>query len=650
MGEVYRARDTKLAREVALKVLPQAFAGDAERMARFEREAQVLASLNHPNIAAIYGLEESGATRALVMELVEGPTLEKRIQQAGLGERLYGAPVSTQTREGRKGPPLSVDESLNIAKQIAEALEYAHERGIIHRDLKPANIKITAEGSVKVLDFGLAKALDTSVAAMSPSPTGPRTPMLKDSPTLTAAATQAGVILGTAAYMSPEQARGKTADRRADIWAFGCVLYEMLTGQQAFSGETVSDTLAAVLRAEPDWSALPAASPPRVRELIRRCVIKDPKQRLRDIGEARIAIEESLSGPTDVGATLAIARGRAQGPPLQPWRRAAPWAMAAISMIALLTLIVSNMLRSSRPPTRPVARLAVTLPPGDRLALGPLPHIALAPDGSRLVYAAVHSGTTQLYLRAIDRFETTPIPGTEGAESPFFSHDGQSVGFFAGGTLKEVSLSGGAPLTLCSAPSNRGGSWGFDGSIIFSPSPSSGLFRISAAGGAPKPLTAPDHKQGEISHRWPEILPGGKAAVFTIFTGAGLESARIGVLSLETGERRMLVRAGAYARYFPSGHLVYARAGGLQAVPFDLQRLEVTGTPVPVFEGVSMNPGFFSAEFSSTSDGSLAYVPGVRRLPTVHLPGWTARGSRNRFRWPQAGTCSLGYLPTGGGW
>ena len=565
----------------------------------------MLASLNHPNIATIYGLEESNGTYALVMELVEGPTLAEKI---GVAQGPPPGPAAFQLEEPQRrkaGVALQIDETLQIAKQIAEGLEYAHERGVIHRDLKPANVKVRPDGTVKILDFGLAKALEDTPAAGS----------INDSPTISAAATREGMILGTAAYMSPEQARGKPADKRADIWAFGVVLYEMFTGQRLFGKETVSDTLAAVITKEPDWEVLPPSTPPRIRELARRCLTKEPRRRLGDIGEARIAIEETLSGAAEVGAGLVPALGRPQEPALNavegaPLQRALPWALAAISTVLLLALAISNKLRTPRPTTRPIARLVVTLPPSDRLALGNTPVLSLSPDGSRLVYVANHSGSTQLHVRAIGRFEATPIPGTEGAESPFFSPDGQSGGFFAEGKLKRVSLSGGAPFTVCSAASNRGGSWGPDDIIIFTPSPVTGLFRVSAAGGSPKPVAVPDRKKGELSYRWPQILPGGKAVLVTIWNGITVDAARIDVLSLETGKHRVVVDGGTYARYVPSGHLVYARAGGLLAVPFDLKRLQVTGSPVSILEGVSMNPDFGAAEFSSSADGSLAYVAG----------------------------------------
>src|SRR6516164_5937294 len=629
MGEVYRARDTKLNRDVALKVLPEAFARDAQRMARFRREAQVLASLNHPNIATIYGLEESNGNCALVLELVEGPTLAERIGRrdtltpgpspGGRGESKTESPSSPVERgESKKqgdlpspsgrgwsrvaGPgegaafAIGLDESLHIVKQIAEGVEYAHERGIIHRDLKPANVKVRPDGTVKILDFGLAKALEETPAAGS----------ISDSPTISAA-TREGIILGTAAYMSPEQARGKTVDRRCDIWSFGAVLFEMLSGKQAFAGEDVSHTLAAVIMSEPDWSSLPGHLPKQLEGLLRRCLTKDPKQRLQAIGEARIVIEEALTGSPEGGAV--------GEPPVQPapppaWRRALPWTLAAISTLVLLALIVGNVMRAPRPPTRPI-RLVVTLPPGDRLAVGNTPVVALSPDGSRLVYVASHGGSTQLYLRSIGRFEAAPIPGTEGAESPFFSPDGQSVGFFAEGKLKTVSLSGGAPRTVCSVSAGRGASWGSDGTIILAPFLTSGLFRVSALGGTPTPLTTPDRKKGEFSHRWPEILPGGNEVLFTIWTGIfNLDKQRIGVLSLRTGERRVLFEGGTYARYVPSGHLVYARAGELLAVPFDLNRLEVTGPPVSVVEGVSTVVILGVAQFNFSRDGAFAYVPG----------------------------------------
>ncbi len=588
MGEVYRATDTRLGRDVALKALPEAFARDAERMARFEREAKVLASLNHPSIASIHGLEESGSKRALVMELVEGPTLAERIKQGAI----------------------SLDEALPIAKQIAEALEYAHERGIIHRDLKPSNVKVTPNGQVKVLDFGLAKALEGEASGEE----------LQNSPTLTAAATRAGVLLGTAAYMSPEQARGKRVDRRADIWAFGCVLYEMLTGQRTFTGETTSDTLAAVIKSHPEWTSLPASTPPRVRELLRRCSQKDPKHRLQAIGKARIAIETVLSGAAEeVAPIAAVVRPR--------WRLGLTAALAAIGAALATGLFFWNL--RPRPSPKPLTRFALTLPVGESLDLVVYPAVAISPDGSALAYVARRGETRQLYLRPMDRFEATPLPGTQDASSPFFSPDGQWVGFFADGKLKKTSLRGGLPVTLCDAAVNRGGSWGPDDTIVFSPNAVAGLMRVPAAGGVPQVLTTPDASKGERTHRWPEILPGGKAVVFTI---GSLESpsyyldAKIAVQSLETGERKILSVAGTFARYEPDGHLVFGQAGGLFAVPFDLKRLQVTEAPMPALNGaaVAMYPETGAEYFSFSRTGSLVYVQGAASYDDLIL-AWVNR-------------------------
>src|SRR5208337_1601384 len=400
MGEVYRARDAKLGRDVAIKVLPEAFARNAERMARFQREAKVLASLNHPNIASIYGLEDSGSTHALVMELVEGPTLADRI----------------------KSGPIPISEALPIAKQMCDALEYAHERGIVHRDLKPANVKVTNDDTVKVLDFGLAKALEGDASSID----------IATSPTISRMATLAGVLLGTAAYMSPEQTKGKAVDRRADIWAFGCVLYEMLTGEMAFRGETVTDTLAAVISAEPDWSLLPKATTIRVRVLLQRCLQKDPKQRLQAIGEARLVLDEILSGapesPSIAATPVSVAPGR---------RMVAVSAAMLLLGAAIASLIFWKVSLSLSPGTQPVTRAVIALPPGQQLAgLESGPAVALSPDGTHLAYVATQGGTQQIYLRAMDSLEAKPILGTEEAIEPFFSPDGQWIGFFAGGKLK----------------------------------------------------------------------------------------------------------------------------------------------------------------------------------------------------------------------
>jgi len=584
MGEVYRARDTKLGRDVALKVLPQAFARDADRMARFQREAKVLASLNHPNIASIYGLEDSGSTHALVMELVEGPTLADRIRQG----------------------PIPVEEALRIAKQVCDALEYAHERGIVHRDLKPANVKVTADDAVKVLDFGLAKALEGDAASID----------ISTSPTISRMATQAGILLGTAAYMSPEQAKGKSVDRRADIWAFGCVLYELLTGKRAFDGETVTDTLAAVIRAEPDWPRLPAATPMRVRVLLQRCLQKDPKQRLRDIGDARISLDEVLSGAPDLAPV-----GGAEVPVVPLWRRVVLWS-AGLLAVALASVSGWILKPTPSPPPRPVMRFTISLPPGQRMAGLGQPALALSPDGSRLAYVASQGDSAQqIYVRAMDSGEAKPIFGTEGATAPFFSPDGQWLGFFADGKLKKIGVNGGVaqPLTDASVLF-RGAAWGSQGAIVLS-TVGPGLQEIRDTGGSPRPLNQTATGEGDQS--WPDFLPGSKAVLYCAET-----TATIAVQPIGAGERRNLIQGNGnpMPRYAPSGHLIYAQAGNLMAVPFDLDRLQVKGDVVPVVQGVLQSRNFpGAAQYSVSATGSLVYVPGNLAATVQSRLVWVSR-------------------------
>jgi serine/threonine-protein kinase len=561
-------------------------------MARFEREAKVLASLNHSNIAGLYGLEESGGTRALVMELVDGPMLSERIANGAM----------------------SSEEALPIAKQIAEGLEYAHERGIIHRDLKPANIKLTSDGQVKLLDFGLAKALEGEVAEQDS----------QNSPTLTAAATRAGVLLGTAAYMAPEQARGKRVDRRADIWAFGCVLYEMLTGHKAFSGETTSDILAGVIRAEPDWTALPNSVPQRIRELVRRCLQKDPKLRLRDIGEARIAIDAALAGEAEPVATQAVAKGESK----------LAWALAAAAVfVAIVFAALFWMVRRTETPQVVRASLVLDQPLSGVFTANPGSPVTISRDGSRLVFVgAAQAKAPQLILRPIDQQTTVAIPGTEDATQPFFSPDGQWVGFFSGGKMRKVPLSGGPATVLCDAPIPHGGTWGSDGTIIYAPNLGSGLMRIPAAGGTPQPVTTPDQKAHELSHRWPQMLPGNRAVVFTIQMASQgtYDEARIAVLSLETGKWHTLVDGGSYARFVPPGTIVYAHAGTLMAAPFDAKKLELTGPAVPAQEGVISTPVTSgSVEYEVSDTGTLVYVPGTAKPPEMSLE-WVDRQGKSK--------------------
>jgi eukaryotic-like serine/threonine-protein kinase len=593
MGEVYRATDTNLKRQVAIKVLPDAVAGDPERLVRFQREAEVLALLNHPNIAQIYGLEKSNDVTALVMELVEGPTLADRISDGAI--------------------PLP--DALPIAKQIADALEVAHDQRIIHRDLKPANIKVRPEGTVKVLDFGLAKAGAAGADAVQ----------LTNSPTLSspAMATAPGVILGTAAYMAPEQAKGRPADRRADMWAFGCVLYEMLTGRQTFSGEDVTEVLASVLRGEPGYSALPKATPPAIETLIRRCLTKDPRQRLADASAARLDLDDAITGRASVDEPRAR-RGRR-----------APFVVASLIGVTLLVAgaILGWMLRPRTPPSPGVpARLEIVLPVGDELDLFNN-NLALSPDGRTVAYIAAREGISRLYVRALDSFEASPLAGTDGAFHPFFSPDARWVGFFAQGKMKKIPVGGGSVQAIVDAGPNGGASWDADGTIVYAPSAISGtagLARVSAEGGQPTVVTTPDVAKGEYSHRYPQILPGGRAVLFTALSGFGWDESRLEAIRLDTGERRLLVRGGHTGRYVPGGRLLYHRAGAIYAVPLDPDRLEVDGeSPVAIADHAILNFGTTGAPFAVSDTGSVAYVPapGGRRQFERRLM-WTDRQGR----------------------
>ncbi|HTI42859.1 MAG TPA: protein kinase [Vicinamibacterales bacterium] len=577
MGEVYLARDTRLERHVALKVLPEVFASDPDRLARFEREARVLASLKHPNIAAIHGFEEGGGIRALVLEFVDGETLADRIARG----------------------PVPLPEALGIAGQIADALAAAHESGIVHRDLKPANIKVTSSGSVKVLDFGLAKAFEpesvTSDLSMSPTFTTP-------------AATRIGVILGTAAYMSPEQARGKAVDRRSDVWAFGCVLYEMLTGRHAFDGDEVTDVIARIIEREVDFKALPLSTPPSIHRLLRRCLHKDRNRRLADASDARLDIDEALSGaPIDTQPTAAPANT------VQTWRRALPWAMAS----AALLIAVATTLRwapwRTAPPATPL-RLSADIGVDAALPVDQGAAAVLSPDGALLAFTAQKSGsnTPQLYVRRLDQLQAMQLAGTDGARNPFFSPDGQWLAYFAGGKLKKTAVSGGATVTLCDAPNGRGGTWTDDGMIVFSPNntPNVTLMRVPAAGGKPESLFR--LAEGELTQRWPQVLPGGKAILYS--SAASLtewEEADLVIQPLAGGARKVVVPGGYYGRYLSSGHLIYVHAGTMFAAPFDPVAFEVTGPPVPVVEGIASSPAVTGgAQFAVSGNGALVYVPG----------------------------------------
>jgi serine/threonine-protein kinase len=598
MGEVYRATDTKLNRDVAVKVLPEAFALDRERMARFQREAQVLASLSHPSIASIFGIEESAGRRALVMELVEGEDLSQRLARG----------------------PIPLEEALRYALSIAEGLESAHERGVIHRDLKPANIKVTPDGRIKILDFGLAKALEGSPSSTSSDPS--------QSPTLSLAATQAGIILGTAAYMSPEQASGRAADKRADVWSFGVVLFEMLSGRRLFEGETVSHTLADVLRAEVDWSRLPATTPASIVRLLRRCLERDSKRRLRDIGEARILIEEQLAGLSSASAAAAAMSGAAPAPaPVQTSTRRLPWAIAAAAVLVAAASSVGWLTQTSTP-AGPRMHFDVKLTE-DQLWTQLGSALELSPDGSRVAYVTA----TALYIRPLDQLAGTALTNGAAGESapyhPFFSPDGQWIAYVTPSELRKVPVSGGTPLTLCGVSRSRGATWAPDDTIIFTPSTDTGLFRVPAAGGEPQPLTTLNAERKEATHRWPQVLPGGKAVVFTSHTQTigNFDNATIEVVVLATGERKVVHSGGAYARYVPSGHLVYANKGTLFAVPFDVDRLEITGTPAPVVQNVTASDEEGTAQFTFSNTGVMAYVRGGPLIPRYPIV-WVDRDGR----------------------
>ena len=572
MGVVWKATDTSLGRDVAIKILPETVSEDAERLARFDREAKLLASLNHPNIAAVYGLHEQDGVHFIAMELVPGEDLAQRLARG----------------------PLPVAQAVAAAHRIAKALEAAHERGVIHRDLKPANVTLAADGTVKVLDFGLAKAFEPE------GKSGPGSPSL--SPTLTSAGTVAGMLLGTAAYMSPEQAKGETVDRSADVWAFGVLFYEMLAGQQPFSRKTISETLASVLLSEVDLDALPADTPPVVRSLLARCLIKDPGQRLRDIREARIALENPDASSLYSGVAVASVEV-----PSTRSRRV-PWAVAA-AMALVAALALWAPWRSEAPETSPL-HLRAGLPAETNLfGLGYGATAVLSPDGSRLAYASGGLVDRTLYVRKLDQLEPKRISGSEGAYHPFFSPDGQWIGFVTRESLKKVSAFGGTPIVLADVSLSRGATWSPDGSIVFTPSSNSGLLRVSEVGGEPEPLT--ELGDDEFTHRWPQFLPGGKAILFTTHVeGADFDNASIELLDLGSRKRKVLHRGGTYARYAGNGHVVFAREGTLYALPFDIGRLEVTDPPFPVLEGVIVTPGNGGAQFDVSSTGTLVYSTG----------------------------------------
>ena len=607
MGEVYRATDTKLKRQVAIKILPPSLAADRDRLARFQREAEVLASLNHPNIAAIYGLEESDGITALVMELVEGDDLSQRIARG----------------------PIALDEALPIAKQIAEALEGSHEQGIIHRDLKPANIKVRSDGVVKVLDFGLAKALDTGAhlrgdAASAGQAGGAGAAgraggeNLTQSPTITTPAmTHAGMILGTAAYMSPEQARGKTVDKRADIWAFGCVLYEILTGQRAFSGEGVAETIGAVIHKEPDWARLPAPVPPALATFMRRCLYKDPRQRMHDIADMRLALDGAFETPVPqmTGASTSPAsRGR------RTWMAA--FAVATLGMVALATPAVRH-LRETSPPTPPETRVDVVTPPTDDPA-----SFALSPDGRQVVYAGSADGGSRLWLRSLATTTAQPLAGTEGARLPFWSPDSRSIGFFASGALKRLDLVGGAPQTLAPITAAYGGTWSADGVIVFAPSNASPLMRVSATGGTATAATTLGPRQQY--HRSPSFLPDGRRMLFIVNGPPDTAGIYLGALDGNSPTRLTPAATGGYLR---GGWLLWLRTQTLVGQRLDVTKAALTGEAVTVADSVvAVSASATGLVSYRTDDGRQRQLTWVERSGTVRDTAGDPNATLNNLR------------------
>lgn len=581
MGEVYEARDTKLGRNVAIKVLPAAFANDPERLARFQREAKMLAALNHPNIAAIYRLEQSDGVHFLVMELVPGETLAERV----------------------KAGPVPVDEALKIAAQIAEALEAAHDKGIIHRDLKPANAKITPEAKVKVLDFGLAKAFEGDADTIDPG----------NSPTLSQAATMQGVILGTAAYMSPEQARGKSVDRRTDIWAFGCVLYELLTGRQAFAGEDTTEILAAVVKSEPDWTRLPPSTPSAISLLLHRCLRKNRRQRIADAADVRIEIEDALSGAAPVEPVAA------------PRQRPLVWiAVSAVLLFALAAVSFSHFREA--PPQQRTVRFQIPMPEKATLVI-----FQLSPDGKMVAFSASASGRRQMWVRPIDSLTARPLPETENATYPIWSPDSAFIAFFASGKLKKVALAGGPSQTICDAPDGRGGSWNSNGVIIFSPGPGSPISSVPAGGGTPKALTKVD-SPNEL-HRYPVFLPDGKHFLYLVNSGKpGTNGINVG--SLDGVPPVHVLNDESSAAYAPSdaaagnGLLLFRREDTLIGAPFDTRELRITGEVFPVAEAVGISANASHAAFSVSENGALAYSAGTITTQGAELVWMDRTGKR----------------------
>jgi serine/threonine-protein kinase len=570
MGEVYLANDSKLDRKVAIKILPETVTRDMERVARFEREAKLLASLNHPNIAAIHGFDESEGKRFLVMEYVEGETLGSHLDKG----------------------PVAVEDALDMAKKIAEALEAAHGQGIIHRDLKPANVMIRQDGAVKVLDFGLAKAITEETSGSEQA----------NSPTITANYTRPGVVLGTAAYMSPEQARGRALDKRTDIWSLGIILFECLTGDRLFQGETANDSMGAIMHKEPEWSRLPESTPPTIQLMLRRCLTKDRKRRLHDIADARIELENALIDPSST--SLGLAQAALQIKSRSRVVQALPWLIAMVALVGLAVVLW----RAGDRTASVVSRLTVDIP--DDVGLFPWSSPVLSLDGSQLSFSGQRDGMVLVYVRDMTLGETRALEGTDQSIGKAFSPDGEWISFGYKNKLRKLSLRGGPATTLCDVEALRGHAWLTDGTIVLAPDRVGGLYSVAEGGGPLTPFTTVAADKPGVSHRHPHVLPDGKGILFVeTHDGGEWDETSLFVVPLDGGDPRVLVRRATEGRYIPPGYLVFLRETTLMAVPFDLDRLELTGSAIPVVDGVASPLPSAPAQFSISDNGTLVYLP-----------------------------------------
>jgi Tol biopolymer transport system component/predicted Ser/Thr protein kinase len=609
MGEVYRARDTRLDRTVAVKILPSHLSNDPTLRQRFEQEAKAVSSLNHPHICALYDVGHQDGTEFLIMEYLEGETLARQLEKGAL-------------------PLVQV---LKYGVEIADALDKAHRQGIIHRDLKPGNIMITKSGA-KLLDFGLAKAAVPLATGMT----------LTAAVTRTTPVTQPGTIVGTFQYMSPEQIEGKELDSRSDIFSFGAVLYEMLTGERAFQGKSQLSVASAILEKEPaPISTIKPLTPPALDRAIRRCLAKDPEDRWQTARDLLLELKWIAEAGSQVGVPALLV-------PQRRVREGLAWAAAAAFILTTVAFAIGFGLRAPKPPSQPM-RLTAEIGADANLFTDVGPAAILSPDGARLAFVA--SGSDQkrrIYVRWLDQFQATVLSGTDNARDPFFSPDGQWLGFFADGKLKKISVQGGPVVTLCNVSNDRGGSWGEDGTIVFTPEFRVALSKISAAGGIPQPLTILDQQAGEITHRWPQVLPGGKAVLFTSSThGVNYEDSDIVVYSTASGQRKTVLRGGFHARYLHSGHLVYVHEGTMFAVPFDLKRLEATGQPTPILEGVVSVPINGGAQFSFSETGNLIYIAGRSGAQNVAIDWMDREGKFSPLREAPADYYFPAFSPDG---